>query len=64
MRYPSYRAFWLGAAWLLLVAFQILRFGQFWLIYEITGSALSLGYIGLANGLPQILLNLAGGVAR
>ena len=40
-----------------------MRFGQFWLIYEITGSALSLGYIGLATGIPPIILNLAGGVA-
>ena len=62
MRYPSYRAFWLGSV-ASISGFQILRFGQFWLIYEITGSALSLGYIGLANGLPPILLNLAGGVA-
>ena len=62
MRYPSYRAFWLGSV-ASISGFQILRFGQFWLIYEITGSALSLGYIGLANGLPPIVLNLAGGVA-
>ena len=43
--------------------FQILRFGQFWLIFEITGSPLALGYVGLANGVPAILLNLFGGVA-
>jgi len=43
--------------------FQMLRFGQFWLIFEITGSPLSLGWIGLANGVPAIVLNLFGGVA-
>ena len=62
MRYPAYRAFWLGSV-ASISGFQILRFGQFWLIYEITGSPLSLGYIGLANGIPAIVLNLAGGVA-
>ena len=62
MRYPAYRAFWLGSV-ASISGFQILRFGQFWLIYEITGSPLSLGYIGLANGIPAIILNLAGGVA-
>jgi predicted MFS family arabinose efflux permease len=42
--------------------FQMLRFGQFWLIYQLTGSALTLGYMGLANGVPAIGLNLFGGV--
>ena len=62
LRYPSYRAYWLGSV-ASISGFQMLRFGQFWLIYEITGSALSLGYIGLANGIPAIALNLVGGVA-
>ena len=43
--------------------FQILRFGQFWLVFQLTGSPLALGYVGLANGLPAIFLNLFGGVA-
>ena len=43
--------------------FQMLRFGQFWLIFEITGSPWGLGWIGLANGIPAIVLNLFGGVA-
>ena len=62
LRYPSYRAYWLGSV-ASISGFQMLRFGQFWLIYEITGSALSLGYIGLANGIPAVALNLVGGVA-
>ena len=62
LRYPSYRAYWLGSV-ASISGFQMLRFGQFWLIYEITGSAISLGYIGLANGIPAIVLNLVGGVA-
>ena len=62
MRYPSFRAFWFGMV-ASVSGFQILRFGQFWLIFEITDSPLALGYVGLANGVPAILLNLFGGVA-
>lgn len=42
--------------------FQILMFSQFWLMHELTGSPLYLGYVGLANAIPAILLNLFGGV--
>ena len=42
--------------------FQIAMFGQFWLIHELTGSTVYLGYVGLANAIPAIILNLAGGV--
>ena len=42
--------------------FQMLQFSQLWLMYQITGSPLSLGYVGLANAVPGILLNLFGGV--
>jgi MFS family permease len=62
LHYPAYRAFWLG----LLASvggFQMLRFGQFWLIYQLTGSPLALGYVGLASGVPAICLNLFGGVS-
>ena len=59
--YPGYRAYWLG----LLASvggFQMLRFGQSWLIYQLTGSPLALGYVGLASGVSAIGLNLFGGV--
>ena len=62
LRYPAYRSFWLGML-ASVSGFQILRFGQFWLIFEITGSPWGLGWIGLANGIPAIVLNLFGGVA-
>jgi len=61
LHYPAYRAFWLG----LLASvggFQMFRFGQFWLVYQLTDSPLPLGYVGLANGVPAICLNLFGGV--
>jgi MFS family permease len=61
LRYPAYRAFWLGLL-ASVSGFQMLRFGQFWLIYQLTGSSLALGYTGLATGVPAICLNLFGGV--
>jgi len=62
LRYPSYRTFWFGSL-ASVSGFQILRTAQFWLIFELTGSPLALGYVGLANGIPAIILNLVGGLA-
>jgi MFS family permease len=61
LHYPAYRAFWMGLL-ASVSGYQMLRFGQFWLIYQLTGSPLPLGYVGLANGIPAIGLNLFGGV--
>lgn len=61
-RYPAYRAYWLGML-ASVSGFQMLRFGQFWLVFQLTGSPLALGYVGLANGIPAIFLNLFGGLA-
>jgi MFS family permease len=61
LRYPAYRAFWFGLL-ASVSGYQMLRFGQFWLIYQLTGSSLALGYMGLATGVPAICLNLFGGV--
>ena len=61
-RYPRYRTFWVGSL-ASVSGFQILRLGQFWLIFQLTNSTLALGYVGLANGIPAIILNLAGGLA-
>ena len=61
-RYGAYRAFWAGSL-ASVSGFQMLRFGQFWLIFQLTGSPLALGYVGLANGIPAIFLNLFGGLA-
>ena len=61
LHYPAYRAFWLGLL-ASVSGFQMFRFGQFWLIYRLTGSPVALGYMGLANGVPAICLNLFGGV--
>lgn len=42
--------------------FQILRFAQLWLVHELSESPLALGYVGMANAVPAISLNLFGGV--
>src|SRR5262249_45170907 len=61
LHYPAYRAFWLGLL-ASVSGFQIFRFGQLWLIYQLTGSPLPRGFVGLANGVPAVCLPLFGGV--
>ena len=61
LKYPQYRAYWLGTL-ASVGGFQTLMFGQGWLAFELTGSPLYLGYIGLANASSAIALNLFGGV--
>jgi MFS family permease len=60
--FPEYRNFWMGMFGA-VCGFQVLMFGQFWLMHELTGSPLYLGYVGMANAIPAIVLNLIGGVA-
>ncbi len=61
MAYPSYRAYWFGTL-ASVIGFQMLNFSQFWIIHDLTESPLYLGYVGLANALPAIVLNIFGGV--
>ena len=61
LRYPKYRAYWIGAM-ASVAGYQTLIFGQGWLTFELTGSPLYLGYIGLASATSSIALNLFGGV--
>ena len=61
LSYPAYRTYWLGTL-ASVSGFQIVRFAQFWLMYQLTGSPLALGYVGLAQAVPGIVLNLVGGV--
>lgn len=60
-RYREYRNYWFGML-SAVGGFQIAMFGQFWLIHELTDSTIYLGYVGLANAVPAIALNLVGGV--
>ncbi|MPZ50748.1 MAG: MFS transporter [Dehalococcoidia bacterium] len=61
LRYPQYKRFWFGNLFS-IGAQQMLFLAQGWLVYDLTGSALYLGYAGLVTAIPAILLNLAGGV--
>lgn len=61
LHYPIYRRYFPGLV-SMAASYQAFQIAQFWLIYELTGSALYLGYVGLANSVPNIVLNLLGGV--
>jgi MFS family permease len=61
LRYKDYRNYWFGTL-ASVTGFQMFQFGQLWLIYELTESPLFLGYVGLAQAIPAIVLNLVGGV--
>ena len=45
-----------------VTGFQMFRVAQSWLVYELTGSPLYLGYALAANAIPGIVFNLVGGV--
>ena len=60
-RYPKYRAYWLGF-FLSVTGHQIFQFAQFILVYELTGSVVALGFLGVANAVPAITLGVIGGV--
>ena len=61
MAFPSYRVFWFGTL-ASGCGFQVLNFAQFWVVHRLTGDPLFLGWVGLANAVPAIVLNLFGGV--
>ena len=61
LRYRDYRLFWFGQL-VSVVGFQMLIVAQGWLIYDLTGSRLQLGLVGLSSAAPSIVLNLFGGV--
>lgn len=59
--YASYRRYWL-ASMASVGAAQLITLGQGWLIFELSGSALQLGYLGAAAAIPNLLVTLIGGV--
>ena len=61
MCFPSYRVCWFGTL-AAVCGFQVLNFAQFWVVHRLTGDPLFLGWVGLANAVPAIVLNLFGGV--
>ncbi len=61
LRYRDFRVLWIG---LLISTFgsQFTTVAMAWQIYELTSSPLQLGLLGLARGVPLLLLLLYGGV--
>lgn len=60
LRHPGYRAFVLGRA-VFMIGSQMQTAAVAWFIYEKLGSALALGYVGLVQIIPIILLALPAG---
>ncbi len=61
LRYPLYRRYWLGTL-ASVSGWQMMFVAESWLAYDLTGSPLYLGYVGVAAAVPAIVLNLVGGV--
>ena len=61
MGFRFYRIYWAGAL-ISLTGFRVLTFSQFWVIHELTQSALYLGYVAIASVMPSVVLNLYGGI--
>ena len=61
LRQPLFRRYWFGSA-ASVGAFQLLIMGQGWLVFELSGSPLQLGFLGAAASIPTIAASLAGGV--
>ena len=61
LRIASFRRYWLGAT-ASVGAYQLLIMGQGWLVFELSGSPLQLGFLGAASSIPTIAAALAGGV--
>src|SRR5438093_12488147 len=62
LRHPNYRVFWVSQG--LAVMGQTMDFVALgWLVYQMTGSAVSLGITGLAQALPRVGLTLVGGAS-
>jgi MFS family permease len=62
LAYPSFRLFWSGG-FLATFAAQIISVAVGWHIYDLTRNPLHLGYVGLVQFLPALLLVLVTGLA-
>jgi MFS family permease len=59
---PDFRTLWFGMLFN-VASMQVNIVARSWLAYDLSGSALVLGVVALARGLPQILFSPLGGVA-
>lgn len=60
LRHPAYFRYWSGS-FASVGATQLQIMAQGWLLYELTESAVQLGYLGAAASIPAILMTLFGG---
>ena len=58
---PRFRRYWLGSLAAVGGA-QLMIVGQGWLVFELTGSSLDLGLLGVAVSVPTIVASFFGGV--
>ena len=56
-----YRRFWLGSI-ASVGSTQLYFIGMAWLVFELSGSPLDLGFLGAAMALPTIAATLVGGI--
>lgn len=58
---PNYLVYWLGLI-LYVIGYRAEYVTATWLVWELTHDPLSLGFLGLAQGVPLIILQVFGGV--
>ena len=61
LRLPAYRIFF-GALLMQMTAMNMQMVARTWFMYELTGSAVMLGAVGLGSALPILTVSLFGGV--
>ncbi len=61
LTFAPYRRYWF-ASFASVGATQLITLAQGWLIFELSGSALQLGFLGAAAAIPNLLITLIGGV--
>ncbi len=62
MRYGHFRYYWLALLAGVTGHQMLLQFTMGWLVFELTGEARHLAFLGIAIALPALALNLLGGV--
>jgi MFS family permease len=60
MRHRPFRLFWLSRS-IATLSFQALAVAVAWQVYSISGQAIDLGYVGLAQFLPMLVLTMPAG---
>ena len=61
LRIPAYRIYF-GALLMQMAAMNMQMVARSWFVYELTGSAVMLGAVGLGSALPMLTISLFGGV--